>query len=773
MSDSKSFKWTTRVVEGRVEKVVAPVVPALPEWGQTRVVGQPVVREDARLKVMGRARYTSDRYPAQVLHAAFLRSTVPHAKIVSIDVEAARRTPGVMAVLTGRDVHGIKFEDYPVIAEGEVRYDGQEVAAVCGISPAAVRAGLAAIRVTYQPLPFAIEAETALASPVPLTGNEARFTKGGFGPKPKDEPDIYTRGDAAGGLLHAAAVVKRTYRTPVQVHAPMETHGTVCHWEDEKLIVSESTQGVFAVRETLAQALEMPLNKIHVTCPYMGGGFGSKTRAYAHTVLGAILARRTGRPVRFILDREDEFRSPFYRPSSIQTVQVGAQADGKLTGLVLEAENPVGAHTFMSNWGMCQNIYIELYDSAGVKTDSRAVHLNQQPPVAMRGPGNMQGAWGLEQAIDELAFELKMDPVDLRLANIPKEDPRIHKPYLNNGLSACLTIGRDRFGWAAARARARDSGPVKRGVGVACSIWDGAGGPPAGALVTVATDGSVRLLTGAADLGTGTRTVLSQIVAEELALEPGDIQITNADTDDTPYTLPSYGSITLASSGPAVRQAAVDARRQLVALAAFLLDKPEGELRLERGRVVHASGAKLEIGKLADKMPSKLLMGRGERGANPEQALKTYGAQFIEVEVDTQTGVIRVLRVVAVHDSGRVINPRLWRNQVLGGVSMGLGYALLEERLHDRPTGRLLTDNLGEYKVPTLADFPPDVLILPAGVPFPGNEIGAKGVGEPPLIPTAPAIANAAFHATGVRFLEAPLTPARVLAALAAKEDRR
>jgi len=388
---------------------------------------------------------------------------------------------------------------------------------------------------------------------------------------------------------------------------------------------------------------------------------------------------------------------------------------------------------------------------------------------AFRAPGYVEGTFALESAIDELAERVGVDPLALRRRHAASQtDPRTAKTYSLKRLLECYSIGAREIGWSKRRAGGtRGSAPHRRrGIGMGTQIWGGGGGPPAYATVHFNSDGTVILRAGTQDIGTGTRTVLAQICAEELGVDLDRISVRIGDTEG-PYGPISAGSLTLASVGPAVRLAARDAREQFLGAAAGVLEVPRTELRMERGHIV-SKGARTPISEVSKKLENNTVIGTGSRWPNPESlAIKTFGAHFAQVEVDTLTGEIFVEKVVAVHDIGRIVNPMTAASQVQGGVIQALGFALSEERVVDRSLGRVMNADLEWYKIPTVLDVPEIVVRFTDRPDRRANNLGAKGLGEPPIIPTAAAVANAVANATGVRLRHAPMTPARVLEALA------
>ena len=405
------------------------------------------------------------------------------------------------------------------------------------------------------------------------------------------------------------------------------------------------------------------------------------------------------------------------------------------------------------------------------------VRTNTDTYRAFRAPGYVEGAFALEGALDALAAELGIDPLDLRLRNYAEESPSRNIPYTTKGLRRAYEMGAERIGWADRHERRRTDGPWRKGWGMASQLWGGGGGPPAKAIVKLLPDGTAEVQVGVQDLGTGTKTILTQVAAEELGLPLESVQVVVGDTRATPFGPGSGGSVTLASTTPAVRSAARDAMRQVVGLAAQMLGLPEAQeddFDTAEGAIVYRADPERRVTfrEVAAKMGNYMIVGQGARGPNPDdKALNTFGAHFVEADVNVETGQVRVQRVVAAHEVGRIVNPLTARSQVYGGVIMGLGYALSEERVLDNRTGVQLTANLEDYKVPTVADVPEiDVLFVDEADPE-ANSVGSKGLGEPPIIPLAAAVANAVADATGVRIRSLPLSPARVLDALRAAKE--
>ncbi len=763
----KRYVSTVVEVEGRDERRVVETpafdVPPWTQGDQLGIVGARVPRADAPAKVTGRAIYTSDVALPGMLHAVIVRASVGPGRLESLDVAAARAVRGVVDVLTGEDLpRPIRFAGVPLF-DRTILYVGQAIAAICAESREAAAAGAAAISPVVSVSTAVLDPVEATASAQPLVKKDSRMMG--------DEPDVVERGDVERGLREADVVVRREYRTPSALHTALEPHGAVAQFDGDRLTVWESTQGVFRVRDDVARAVGMPRTAVRVLMDYMGGGFGAKNHAGPHTIAAALFSKRTGLPVRCVLDRISEQSDTGHRPATVQRVTLGARHDGRLTAILADAWVALGA----GGWeGGPAQIYHQLYSCPNVRTTERFVYTHSQPMQAFRAPGYTEGAFGLERAMDTLAGELGIDPLEMRLRNFAERDELKDRDFSSNQLRRCYTAAAERFGWAtrATTPRADPMSPTtRRGFGLAAQVWPAGGGPPAHATLTLHSDGTAEVLSGTQDLGTGARTILAQIAAESLGARLGDIRVVLGDTERTPYAGNSWGSMTTASVGPAVRMAAIDARTKLLEAAAEFLECHPDDLDARDSSIATRDGArKLTFGEVMKRLGNVMISGHGTRGPNEQKlGLMSFGAQFAEVEVDRDTGHVRVHRIVAVHDVGRVINPTLAESQLEGGILQGLGFGLFEERVLDRASGLPLNPTTHDYKIPTLADTPEiDARCLDI-VDTRANHVGARGLAEPPIIPTAPAIANAVADALGVDVTELPLTPWRVLAAL----DRR
>ncbi|GAB4381184.1 MAG: xanthine dehydrogenase family protein molybdopterin-binding subunit [Calditrichia bacterium] len=729
------------------------------EEGKYRYIGKGIPRIDGYDKVSGTAVYTFDIVLPQMAYAKILRCPYPHAKIKRIDTRQAEKIPGVLAILTHENAPKMEWYDRSFLFDPHLRYEGDEVACVVAEKESTAREALQRIEVEYEQLPFVVDASEAMREDAPRlyeTGNIVG-----------NEPSVYSRGDIDKGFAEADVVVEDTFSTQVEVHNPTEVHCSVVNWEGDRLTVWDSTQAVFGVRGRIAQKLNIPESHVRVIKKYMGGGFGSKLEAGKYTVMAAILARQLGRPVKITLDRREMNLAVGNRPDSVQKLKIGAKNDGTLTAMSLHAFGAVGAHPSGAgcSWPLrtiyrCENVFAEEY----------SVHINAGRSRPFRAPGHVQGVFALDSIVDEVAEKIGMDPLDFRLKNLADKDQVYDLPYTSKRLKEAYLQGAEAIGWKEKRRPpGSDPGEIKRGLGMASQIWWGGGGPPAFVTLKLNSDGSAQVLCGTQDLGGGTYTFLAQIVADVLEIPIENVQVILGDTATCPYGPTSGGSTTAPSVSPAALDAARQMKAKLLSGAAAVLEVPEAELIYREGVISAAKNAdkQINIGELVRKMRERVMVVTGARAANPEGYVTcSFGAQFAEVEVDTQTGKVKVLKIVAAHDIGRTLNRKLLENQFEGGIIQGLSFALMEERVIDRFTGKVLTTNLHDYKIPTIADIPEiEVIIVSEADPL-NSSTGVKGIGEPAMIPTAGAIANAVYNAIGVRIKSLPITSDKILKAL-------
>ena len=736
---------TEKEVEGRFEEVWLVVEEdPLAQWpaGPQAVVGRDAVRKDAPERVRGEARYTADIQLPGMLHTAVLRSPYAHATVKNIDLAPALALPGVHGALGPEEAKGLV---------SEAGYAGHAVAAVAADTFAQARRAVEAIDVEWEELEAVLDPEEAVGREQ-LTMPSAS----------------YERGDFERAFASADVVVEGTYRTSVVLHNSMETHQAVCEWVGDTLNIYISTQYIWGVRNEVATELGIPADKVRVVCEFMGGGFGAKNGADEYTFVAAELAKRTGRPVRCALTRREENTAAGNRNLTIQKLAVGARSDGTIVALGGEFVNGVG----WSGWSaMTDGPMQMLYACENVRTVRHGAKINTPPMKAFRAPGFVEGTFGLECLIDELAAKLNLDPLELRRKNYASSNDG--KPFSSKNLMECYELA-EKHWERRHEVRARSNDTWKHGVGMASQIWFGGGGPPSYAWTRVTSDGRITVVTAMQDIGTGTRTAMAQIAAEELGVPLDRVEVALGDSARGPYATLSAGSSTTPSVGPAVRAAAADAKRQIIEIAAQRYDLEERVLDIKDGIVVSADGhvsTPLEV--LLEILENAQILGRGGRGPNPTgMSTLTFGVQVVEVAVDIETGEVRVERVAAVHDVGRIINPLGARSQVEGGIIQGIGHTLSEQRLLDPQTGRVLTTTLDAYRMPTIADVPEIVCEFVDKPDEHLTNLGSKGLGEPPIVPLAAAVANAIRDATGADVHELPISREELLRALAAAKEK-
>lgn len=749
-------------VEGRTTEEFAWVsTPKTTPWDveeELSIVGKPIARVDGVERVTGAAKYTTDIQLPRMTYAKFLRSPHPHARIVSVDTSEAEKMVGVRAVLHCKNIESNRFTSNRDLFNNPVRFVGDEVAAVVADTEELASAALKKIRVEYEVLPFVLDAEAALAEGAPQVTPDGNLID--------NKVTHYSRGDIEKGLAEADVIVEGVFTTAAQIHSALESHSAVAEWDGHTMTVWDSNQDVEGVRDRISKVLKLESGRVRVIASYIGGAFGAKFGAGKFTVIAATMAYKLKRPVRFALDRVGEQLAAGQRAPTKQYLKLGAKKDGTLTAIQLACFNNVGAY---ATWGpYVEGPARELYACENVQTQNSNAYTNSPPMAAFRAPGFVEAIFALESLMDELAGKLQMDPLALRMKNYSSVYPENGKPFSSNGLLDAYEAGSKAIGWADKKKASRSqngNGVVRRGVGMASQIWYGAGAPPSYAIIKVNTDASATILTATQDLGTGTKTILCQIAAEELQLPLEKFSVEIADTQIGPFAGASGGSMTAASVGPAVREAAADAREQLTQIAATVLKKRIKDVTIENG-MVKVRGVEKPLASILKELDNVQIIGHGSRNPNPSAyEIRTFGAQFAEVAVDVESGEIRVERVVASHDSGRILNPLTVSSQIEGGVLQSMGFGLMEHRVMDA-NGISLNSNLEGYHVPTIADAPKIETHMIDRADKLVNNLGVKGVGEPPIIPTAAAIANAIYDAIGVRFYDTPITRDKVLDAL-------
>jgi putative selenate reductase molybdopterin-binding subunit len=759
------------------------------------VVGASERKVDGLALVTGRPVFAGDLDLSGTLHIALLTSPHPHARIRTIDPGAAARLPGVALVLTHENTPSTRFttagQGYPEpspydnrMFDPKVRFVGDRVAAVAAESPRLAEEALGLITVDYEVLDPVLSVDAALAPGAPVVHDEA------------DAQGIWDAahnlaafvdvavGDAEAGLLECAAVVETTCETQYAQHAPVETH--VCHSyldDNGRLVLQTSTQVPFHVRRIVAHVLDLPIHRIRVVKPRIGGGFGVKQEVLLEDVCG-LVTMRTGRPARWEYTRPQEFVSARTRHPFRITVKLGAGADGLLHAVVMDATQNTGAYgthslTVLSNAG---SKTLPLYNKAPhVRFQGRSVYTNLPVGGAYRGYGGTQASFPLETAMDALAERLGLDPIELRrrnhirsgetsplFAELGEGREGVPMTIKSCAIEDCLQAGMEAFGWAEKRARPPDTGPVRRGVGMSLHM-QGSGIPlidMAAATIKMNDDGSFNLLVGATDIGTGSDTILGQIAAEVLGVGLERIVVHSSDTDFTPFDTGAYASSTTYVSGKAVERAALEVRDQIARVAAAMLKGDPAQVTLGDGRAILPDGRSVTLAEVCTRAyygADQFQIG-ATASCVPEESPPPFLASFAEVAVDVETGMVRVLDYVAAVDCGTPVNPRMAEGQVEGAVANGIGYALTEELLLTS-AGKVRNADFAHYKIPGTLDLPPIRVILVDSYE-PTGPMGAKSIAEIGINGPVPSIANAIHHAVGVRLTRTPFTPERVWRAL-------
>ncbi len=751
----------------------------------TSNIGNSVPRRDLPEKLTGDAKYTSDIKLPGMLHGKILRSPYPHTRIVSVDATKATQLPGVYAVLTPFDVPDGRIAPDSPILDTKARFVGDEVAAVAAEDEDIAEEALGLIEVQYDPLPFVTDPREALRPNAPAVHEGGNLVGG--------KPLALTRGNVEEGFVEADHVFEDEFTTPSHSGAALEPRAAIAAWDGEQLTVWKSSRGIHADRLSLSLSLSISRENIRVIGPHMGAGYGNKdeTRLSAIT---AILAQRAGRPVKIELTREEEFIAGRHRHATITKIKVGVKNDGTVTAVHATTIMDTGAY-LSSGPGVIRRAgqgALYLYRCPNVRYDGYLTYTNQPSAGSYRALGAPQGHFALEVLMNRIADALGIDPLDFRLKNHvgPEGQPgeRVTPlnevmdtqpveggvPFSSNGLHECLVRGAEAIGWRERRPTHADAdNPLKIGFGMAMFVYRGGPGGRSSVRLRLDDDGTVQLVTGVMDVGEGSMTVIPQIAAEELGVRYDQVHVTFGDTLLTPEAPITAGSTATFSTGLAAKEAAAPLKSKILEVAASALEANPDSLDIVDGNIVTTATSERrmtlsEAARLSGDGPLEV-----EASISPgskDYIVNSFGAHFAEIEVDTETGNVRVLRYVAAHDSGRILNPNLAINQVEGGVSQMLGFTLSEVMLTDARNGVTLNANFLEHKGPTILDYP-NIEVIFADVIDPVGPFGAKGLGEPPSIGVAPAIANAIYDAVGIRIRDLPITPDVILNALTLKEN--
>jgi xanthine dehydrogenase YagR molybdenum-binding subunit len=765
---TESFVWgiPQNGLQHKEREVPQDEPPPLPANAELTYIGKPTERYDGPAKAMGKGKYTADINLPGMLYARMVDATVPHGRILSVDTSAAEKLPGVRAVYVIEHVYGVaELRDPKLEAPSRypmVRYAGQPIAGVAAVSQQIANDAAALVKVKYDTMPFVVDRSDARADSAPMVfpgpADAAGSAGGGGGPKGVPQtgnvhgPQQKKTGDTEKGFSEADVVVEGEYFTQVQTHSALETHGFVVDWKPDEVTVYASTQGTSSVRNEFADVFKLPKNKIRVITEFMGGGFGAKFGAGNEGVVAANLSRKANAPVKLMLDRRQE-HIVCNRPDSHQTLKIGAKQDGTLTAIALTSYGTAGVGTGAGTAGPATN----MYKCPNVLTEEYDVFVNAGPGAAFRAPGHPQGCFAFEQTIDDLAAKLNMDPLTLREKIDENPARKVERQLIL-----------EHTNWRNRKPSGSDTGPVKRGMGIAQSVWYRFVNMNSSCEVRISRDGSVELMSAVQDLGTGTKTMLAVIVAEEFGIPPASIGIRIGDTR-FPIGPDSGGSVTAGSITPAARNAAYQAKQKLFVAVASQLGTTPDNLALQNGRVVFKNDASRSFSfkQVTAKLPTDQISAQATRVAEYAKERITYGGvDYVELAVDTETGRVHVEKVFAAHDCGRPINPTGVISQINGGILQGISYALFEQRIMDRNAGYMLNANLENYKILGARETPEIEVVLIENY-IAQSSTDAAGVGESAgIITLAAAIGNAFYNATGVRMRRIPMTPANVLSAL-------
>jgi xanthine dehydrogenase YagR molybdenum-binding subunit len=687
------------------------------------------VRADGVPKVTGRARYAGEESPPETLHAVVVSSTIAAGSVAAIDVSQARAVARVVRILTHEDFPKLASapvppaaQSVPPMQDARVRYEGQPVALVLAETLEAAEEAAAKVIVTYRAEPPAVFSSSASVKP------RDAAAKNGYA-----FAELETRKGDATRVAGAKATLEQTYATALRHHNPMEPSATLAEWRGDEVHIHDATQWTYGIRYALAAALGIGPEKIHVRCPYTGGGFGCKGYVWPHQFLAVVVARAVGRPVKLNLGRQGMYTGSGYQPEVVNRVRLAADGEGRLLAV---------AHESASISSMSDD-YIEfaaagtraMYATPALATETRIRRCNVGTPTAMRAPHEGPGMFALESAMDELAAQLKLDPLELRLTNYAERDPSDNRPFSSKKLREVYGEAARRFGWSRRplQPRAMREGDLLIGWGMASCIMS-TFRFASSARVTMSADGSVTIAAGTQEIGTGPYTVVPQIAAEVLGVPVEKVRLVLGDTS-LPQTGGTFGSSTTLSTGSAVKDACEKLKAKLP-----LLKQGADQVSADGSWKPHGDALFDAVG--------------GKSG----YSMHTWGAVFVEVAVDEALGVVRMRRAVAGYSAGRIINPRTARSQMIGGIVWGYGQAVLEESAMDERYGRYLSKNLSGVMLPVNADIPSeiDVFFVDEFDPH-ASPIGARGIGELGAVGVAPAIANAIWHATGKRIRRLPV----------------
>lgn len=767
-------------------------------------VGKSLPRLDLREKVTGRAVYTADMKLPGMLYAKLLRSPLPHAKVVSIDASRAEALPGVVAVLTRNDLignqridpyYGPVYKDQAIVALDKVRYVGDIVAAVAAVDEQTALEALDLIEVEYEELPAVFDALEAMKPGAPIIHEQVKHSQFGFADLVDIDPVAGTnicsyfklrKGDVERGFGEADYVFEDVFTSQDTQHCALEVHTSIAMVEAGKLTVWSSTQSPFLIRTTLADIFKIPASSVRVIVPYVGGGYGSKLYPKLEPVVSA-LAWKTGRPVKIALTREEVFAT-ITRHSATIKIKTGVKKDGTITARECEVVLDTGAYAEIGPRVSKKSGFTAAgpYKIPNVKLDSYCVYTNKVPAGAFRGFGVPQSTWAYESQIDMIAERLGLDPLEIRLKNLYDEGSEfITGETLRNveGLKECLRKAAAAVNWGEKKEASADpdKNHLARGKGLACLIKSTLTPSISSAIVKLNEDGSVSIFAATVEIGQGSDTALAQIASEELGVPIEQVRVARPDTDLAPYDLYTASSRSTFHMGRAVQMAARDVKEQLIEIVAGIIGASPDELEARNQRVYLKSDPSKGLsyqeailkhfGMKGGSLIGKGLLKTSKKGKMGEPVTSVFwfvAAAAAEVEVDRETGEVKILKYVSATDVGKAINPLACVQQINGGAITGVGQTLMEKLVYEN--GQLINPNFIDYNLPRFLDVPEEMVSILVEIPHEDGPFGAKGVGETALIPVPPAVANAVADAVGVRIKDLPITPEKILAALGEKK---
>ncbi len=766
---------------------------------ETSEIGKSARRLDYESKISGRAMYLADMHMAGMCHGKILRSPLPHARIKGIDISKALKVPGVVTIITRDDIlhdqgiepyYGPVFKDQTIVAVDKVRHVGDPVAAVAAATVDAAEEALRLIEVDYEELPAVLDVHEALKSRAVLVHDSIRLPTSGFADlaeiKPVQGTNVCThfklnRGDVEKGFAEADRIFEDTFTLPATQHSFLETHACIALADPGRITVWATTQNPFVVRTQLANIFKVPVSKVRVIVPYLGGGYGGKVYPKVEPITVA-LAQKARRPVRVVLSREEVFYT-ITKHAAVIRMKTGVKNDGTLIARECEIHLDTGAYAEIGPRVAKKSGYTAAgpYRIPNLKIDSYSVYTNKPPAGAFRGFGVSQSAWAVESQMDIMAAALKLDPLELRLKNGYVDGDRFvtEETLRSVGLKDCLDGVAKSIGWEDKRLKSSkvqklNDGSLKRGKGLACMIKATITPSISCAAIKLNEDSSLSIYCGTVEMGQGSETVLAQIAGEELGIPLRQIQVLGVDTDVVPYDLTTSSSRSTFHMGKAVQFAARDILRQLKEIVVEEYGVPADQVSFANGKVRLPEGS-LDYAEIMFKrfgMQGGTLIGEGELktsvkdefGEKSTSAFWFLSAGAAEVEVDVETGKFKLLKYATAVDVGKALNPLGCRQQLTGAAITGIGQAVFEEIAYDN--GQLINPNLIDYVLPSLADMPASIDPIAIEIPDRNGPFGAKGIGESALIPVAPAIANAIFDAIGVRIKDLPIKAEKIYLAL-------